>query len=757
MTTDTWSVDADGFWSTAGDWSENHIPLTGEDVAIATSDPHKVTFDVASSSINSLAVGDDTLIVASGALTIAGAASFGGLLQITGGTLDFAAAATTIGPYQQTGGALDIQSGTLSFDGADDSFAGTVEGAGTLAIVGGGATIAAGAAVKVAALSVSGASTKLTLSGNTTYGGGFTLAGNATVSLAGASLVLAGKADFSGGTVNGAHNLDTEGATTVSSLTIGGTANWVNTGTVTQSGGTVTIGDAGGGASLLYIATKATYDITDASDINSGSGAGPRIANAGLFAKTSSSGTSVIKPNFTSTGTVACAGGDLEFDGPHNLLSGTYIGPGMIDYGPDGVSNLGNLNITQSACGTNYGIVNVTGVVTIADGSTIVNDSGATWNFAGDVGLALAAGSSTPLFTNDATMAKTSGSGTSVVAIDVHDLATVKVAVGTLAFDGAANTVGGTIVGAGAFVLGGGNTTIESGATAAVAALSVSGAGTHVTVDDALSYAGVFGVGAGATLSLTANDYVALSGSATIAGATVNGAGKLVTGGTTTVSGATIGGTVKWINTNTVTESGGDVHLGDASGATALLNNSSTATYDILDDSGIARGSSTASYIYNSGLLEKTGGSGTSGIATAITNMGVISVTSGTLDLNGSVMGSGVARVGAGAVLEVDGVVGGGQSLAFSGSGGEISLADLDSAGVQLFHGSITGFGADDSIDIGAATFAGYSSNPAHTAGILKLTEGTASATINFVGNYSATNFVSNIAAGGDTILTFHA
>src|SRR5271154_4874260 len=104
MTTNAWKVDADGNWSVAADWSEGHIPLTGENVVISTTDPHSITFNVASSSINSISVGQDTLIVGGGALTIAGAASFGGLLEITSGTLNFNAAATTIGAFQQTGG-----------------------------------------------------------------------------------------------------------------------------------------------------------------------------------------------------------------------------------------------------------------------------------------------------------------------------------------------------------------------------------------------------------------------------------------------------------------------------------------------------------------------------------------------------------------------------------------------------------------------------------------------------------------------------
>jgi hypothetical protein len=104
-----------------------------------------------------------------------------------------------------------------------------------------------------------------------------------------------------------------------------------------------------------------------------------------------------------------------------------------------------------------------------------------------------------------------------------------------------------------------------------------------------------------------------------------------MTKGTTKVSGVTIGGTVAWDNTKTVTQIGA-VTIGDAIGDRAELDNASTGIYDIADDSGIGRGSSTASSVKNAGLFEKTGGKGTSAITPRINNTGAIAVTSGTLD-----------------------------------------------------------------------------------------------------------------------------
>ena len=85
--------------------------------------------------------------------------------------------------------------------------------------------------------------------------------------------------------------------------------------------------------------------------------------------------------------------------------------------------------------------------------------------------------------------------------------------------------------------------------------------------------------------------------------------------------------------------------IGDSSGDKAILDNTSTGTYDILDDSGIDRGSSTASDIKNAGLFEKTGGTGVSTIVPAVTNTGTIEVTAATLYFEGAIIGTGTDTI----------------------------------------------------------------------------------------------------------------
>ena len=104
--------------------------------------------------------------------------------------------------------------------------------------------------------------------------------------------------------------------------------------------------------------------------------------------------------------------------------------------------------------------------------------------------------------------------------------------------------------------MAGGSATIDSGATVSASNWSISGAGTDVTLGEALTYSGAFSEGAGDTFVLSGGNLL-LNGADTFSGGTVDGSNLLETEGTTTVSGLTIGGTVEWENTKAVTQSGG--------------------------------------------------------------------------------------------------------------------------------------------------------------------------------------------------------
>jgi hypothetical protein len=200
------------------------------------------------------------------------------------------------------------------------------------------------------------------------------------------------------------------------------------------------------------------------------------------------------------------------------------------------------------------------------------------------------------------------------------------------------------------------------------------------------------------------------------------------------------------------------VSIGDSSGATASLYNAASGIYDIADNSGIGLGTSTASNIVNYGTLEKTGGT-SSMIAPNIANFGTVSTTSGTLDLQGVLSGTGKDQVGNGATLEVDSTVGAGQTFVYAANqSGEFALDDLDVGGKSLFAGTISGFGAGDSLDaagFGTGTSFVYKSTGSNS-GYLQLTDGQQKANIDFTGgNYNTANFTPNIGTSS-TLFTYN-
>jgi len=323
----------------------------------------------------------------------------------------------------------------------------------------------------------------------------------------------------------------------------------------------------------------------------------------------------------------------------------------------------------------------------------------------------------------------------------------------TLSLTGTAS-LSGTTSGAGTLALGGGSTTIDAGASISVSNWSISGAGTDVTFDKSLNYAGSFSEGANDTFVLSGGNLL-LSSTATFAGGTVDGSNFLYTEGTTTVSDLTIGGTVEWQNTNTVNQSGENVTLGDnISTDEAILYNTPKATYDILDNSGIGLGASTASYIHNGGLFEKTGGGmGASAIAPAVTNTGTLEVTSGTLDFMGAVTGEGTETISGASTLEFDAAVNsktavGNQNIGFTG-GGTLDLTDP-----KAFWGEISDFAATDTVELlGSWAFSSFSENSGGTLATLTLASGATTHAFDFVGGYMQGDF--KITSGATSTITY--
>src|SRR5271166_5235270 len=191
-----------------------------------------------------------------------------------------------------------------------------------------------------------------------------------------------------------------------------------------------------------------------------------------------------------------------------------------------------------------------------------------------------------------------------------------------------------------------------------------------------------------------------ISGNLTMSGGTLSGAGNLTVDGQLTWSGGTMSGTGTTIangtlalgtsgnaasneplvgrtleNFGTATVAYNPNYGGSgfylASGAT--LNNEAGASFAFVSDTGVAVSTGDGTLV-NAGTLSKTGGTGTSVVAVAITDSGTIEASSGTLSLSGGGTFSGAATLSAAAGADLDFEAGSfttpsGSSITGSGTG----------------------------------------------------------------------------------------
>ena len=716
--------------------------------------------------IKSALVSDNgSLIVDSGyILTLSGVSTLSGTIAGSGG-LWLAGGATTIGAgatmsisslsisasatkviidenltYDE---ALTVKQGSTLTIAADDTLtlggsmfiAGTLAGAGTLAFAAGAATIASGANLSVSNWSISGATTRLTES--LSYAGTFGEQAGSTVSVAsGDSLTLTGQSSFSGA-VRGLGTLILAGGS--ASFAVGAAvsvADWSITGTGKAAigenlsyGGTFFAGQP----TAITVAAGDALTLTGSSLLQGMIGGGALALRGGSTTISFGAALSVANWSISGLSTRIVLAKSLGYAGSFSEASGSLTLSTGDTLALKGTSSLA-------------GLITGAGTLALAGGSTTIASNAAFtiahWSLTG-------AGTSATLGKN----LKYSGSFTQG-ASSTFDISTGD----TLNLVGS-NRLSGTIGGTGTFVLGGGATTLSGGAALTVSNWSIFGPSTAVAVGRNLTYAGAYTQSSGATLSLTGG-FLDLTASASFDGGTVNGANHLITLGTTAISGLTIGGTAIWSNGGNVGQKG-NVTVGDAIGAEAILVNRTTGIYDITSNSGIERGASAASYIENLGQFAKTGGKGVSVIAPNMVNSGTIAVSSGALQLQGALSGTGKDQIDGFATLQVLGTVGSGQTFVYSGSGGDLVLDDLSLGALQPFHGSISGFGAGDKVDAGVPFGSGttfvYTENAAKTAGVLALTDGTKHASIAFLGDYATSNFTPTTDSHGGTLFTFHA
>ncbi len=166
----------------------------------------------------------------------------------------------------------------------------------------GAASLSSGATVAAPAFTLTGSTTALTLAEILTYSGSFSADAGATASISsGDSLTLTGTDAFSSATMSGAGAVDANGTTTATALTIGGTLTFSDGGTLSESAGSTTLGDATGDVATHH-RLDGNLDIKDNSGIPRDSSTASAITNHGLFEKTGGTGTSPSRRRRPTTG-----------------------------------------------------------------------------------------------------------------------------------------------------------------------------------------------------------------------------------------------------------------------------------------------------------------------------------------------------------------------------------------------------------------------------------------------------------------------
>jgi len=208
-------------------------------------------------------------------------------------------------------GTIEVDSGILELTGSSVSIAGKITGAGTIEFGVGATTLNTGTAISTAALMIAGTGAQVTVAHTLGYGGTFSAGANTELTIAsGALFQVNGSANFLRDTVDGAGRLTTQGASTVSTVTLGGTAQWYNTGTITETAA-LTIGDSLGDKAIFVNQAAGVFDLAGNVGIGRGTATTSTFTNQGLLAKTAGS-TSTIGVALANTGTIESASGTLD-------------------------------------------------------------------------------------------------------------------------------------------------------------------------------------------------------------------------------------------------------------------------------------------------------------------------------------------------------------------------------------------------------------------------------------------------------------
>ena len=310
MTTAFWKNNARGNWGIAANWTTGAVPGPLDDVAIVTSSPVTVTFSAGTDKVLSLGMGQGTLAMTGGSLSVLGNTNLSSITEALGATLTFGGVSTWVGgTVTQTGGKITVASGELDLRGSgSNAFAGTLAGA-AVHFDSGSDTFQSGFALTARNVALDGAT--IHLGENLVYRGTWSQSFG-TIALGGRGMIDTGSVNLDGGTIQGPGSF-VASAGQIAGLTLQGGVTLKNAGSVVQTGGLQMNADASGNPKLVN-QPGATFNIVGDNSI--GGSAANTLTNSGTLVKSVGMGTTSIGDTVINTGSIAVDSGTMAFLSP---------------------------------------------------------------------------------------------------------------------------------------------------------------------------------------------------------------------------------------------------------------------------------------------------------------------------------------------------------------------------------------------------------------------------------------------------------
>jgi putative metal-binding protein/thrombospondin type 3 repeat protein len=482
--------------------------------------------------------------------------------------------------------------------------------------------------------------------------------------------------------------------------------------------------------------------------------------------------------------------GTLVVDGTYNWSGGSWQDAGTTTCnGALNISGTSLHDLPGRILNTN-GTTTWTGTGDIRTGTGTLITNGGTWDIQNNQTLNSAYGG-TPIFVNNGTVRKTAGTGVSSLTIVFNNasLADITVSGGTLGIDTGGTSTGSFTGSAGTTLRFGGTAAYNAGSSIAAPTVVITGSTGTIDINGTYNVSGqttfsslttnfnpastltslgttlvvnggtaVVNLNSGDAINLTTltqsagtlggSDAITVSGPSTWSGGIVNGAGTTTFNDALSIGGTAahdlIGGHTLITNATTTWTGTGDIRTGQSS----VFTNG--GTWDIQNSQTLSLAYGGAGTFNNNGTLRKTANAGLTSILAAMNNTNLVDITvsGGTLGIDGGGTSTGAFTASAGTTLRFEGAV-------------TLNPGSSVTAPTVLFAGSSFTININGTYNVsGSTTFSGVAVNfnPAATLTSLGTTLAltVASATANFNSgeaiNITTLNHTTGTIGGSDVI-----